>query len=174
MFLKLSVTAIPVLIGLLAVSITEVLLGVFVLPPFILPIFSICLGLSLWYVGHILGDRKRFYFGATFLLLTGILLLLIDSGNITLPLFSVWPFLMLFIAIAFAVSGFLHYRRIHALYAVPALVFAGLGFFFLLFSTDIIRFSLVTVVLWWFPLVFLPALVSVIIWAVKKKPGTSE
>jgi predicted MFS family arabinose efflux permease len=81
---------------------------------------------------------------------------------------------MLFFAIAFAVAGYLHYKRLHPLYVVPAFVFAGVGFLFLLFSTDIIHLSLITVALWWFPLLCLPALVSCIIWAAKKLPGKPE
>ena len=82
---------------------------------------------------------------------------------------------MLFVGCAFSVSGYLNYRKMHAVYIAPAFVFAGLGFFFLLFTTRVITLSFTAVVIWWFPLLLLPSILSVAIWVFRKgKKGDRE
>jgi hypothetical protein len=169
MILRFSAILLPLSIGFTVVVITLLLLGNFVVPRFILCGISLVSGSFLWYAGSLLNNRLRFFFASTFLLFTGVLLLIIDLNPTFLPLPVIWPLLMLFIAISFIVSGFFHYRRALAMFIVPAVAFSCLGFIFLLFSTKVIPISLTSVALWWFPLFFLPSLTAFIIWLFHQK-----
>lgn len=167
--LRFSVVFIPLIMGFIVVSTTLLMLGNFKLPAFSASVIALLSGSLLWYLGIIIRGRARFFFSATFLLLTGLLLLLLELRCFHLTTRETWPLLMLFIGSAFTVSGYIHYRRIHALYIVPSLVFSSLGFIFLLFSTDVIAVSLRSIVLWWLPLLFIPSLVSLVVWFIQRK-----
>ncbi len=164
LLLRFSVIFIPLVMGFVVVLTTLFMLGDFRFSPFVGSICALVTGVLFWYLGLLIKNRARFFFSSTFLILTGILLLLLDLNVVHLSVRETWPLLMLFIGSAFTVSGYLHYRKPHALYIVPSLVFSTLGFVFLLFSTDIIGVPLRSVVLWWFPLLFIPSLVSLIVW----------
>ncbi len=167
--LRFSVVFIPLVMGFVIVSTTLLMLGNYRVPPFAGGMLSLVSGVFLWFCGMIIKNRARFFFSATFLVLTGFLLLLLDLDLFSLTARDTWPLLMLFVGTAFTVSGYLHYRKIHALYFVPSLAFSVLGFVFLLFTTDIISVSLRSVVLWWLPLLFIPSLVSFVVWLVQRK-----
>jgi len=167
--LRLSWILLPLGIGVFSVGLTLTLLGSGRFPIYALSLCSLVLGFLLWNAGVALGHRRRFYFSATFLVLTGIFLFFMKAGIITLPHRAVWPFLMLFLGIAFLVAGHARLDGFHPAYFVLAVAFAGLGFLFLLFTTDIIPFSLGSVVLWWSPIIFLPAILSVTIWLFRRK-----
>lgn len=174
--LRFSVVFIPLVMGFVIVSTTLLMLGNYRVPPFIGGATSLLSGILLWYCGMIIKNRARFFFSATFLVLTGLLLIVLDLDLVLLTARETWPILMLFVGTAFTVSGYLHYRKFHARYIVPSLVFSTLGFVFLLFTTDIIAVSLRSVVLWWFPLLFIPSLVSLVVWIIQKRraPGTEN
>lgn len=174
--LRFSVVFIPLVMGFVIVSTTLLMLGNYRVTPFAGGVTSLVSGVFLWYCGMVIKNRARFYFSATFLVLTGLLLIVLDLDLFLLTARETWPILMLFVGSAFTVSGYLHYRKIHALYFVPSLVFSTLGFVFLLFTTDIIAVSLRSVVLWWFPLLFIPSLVSLVVWIIqrKRKVGTEN
>ena len=171
LILRFSAILLPLSIGFTVVVVTLLLIGDIQVPRFVLCTISLAVGMLLWYAGSILKNRARFFFASSFLLLTGILLLAIDLNPRFFQMPVVWPLLMLFIAISFIVSGFLRFRKAHALYIVPAVAFSSLGFVFLLFSTNIISISLTSVALWWFPLFLLPSLSAFIIWLFRRKHG---
>jgi len=166
--LRLSVVVLPSSIGFLAVVITLMTLLNRHLFYMVLPLVSIACGLFLAWSGHYFEDRFRFHFSASFLLLSGFLLLLLDLGLFSIPLPSVWPFLMLFVGLSFMISGMIRYRRAHPMFIVPAFFFFALGFLFLLFSTDIIHVSLVSLALWWLPLLLVPTIVSFLLWLFRR------
>jgi len=166
--LRVSVPLLPLSTGFLAVGITLLLLGNYQIPRYLFSLPALVSGGLLWYAGMFLKNRTRFLFAATFLILAGGLLFFIDIGVVSVSLPVVWPLLMLFVGIAFSVSGYLGSGKLHAVYVAPALVFAGLGFFFLLFTTRVITLSFTAVVLWWFPLLCLPSILSFIIWVFRK------
>lgn len=173
--LRVSVPLLPLSIGFLAVGITLLLLGSLSVPRFVFSVPALVSGCFLWYAGMYLKNRARFFFAATFLALAGCLLFFIDTGLVQLRLPTAWPLLMLFVGCAFSVSGYLNYRKLHAVYIAPAFVFAGLGFFFLLFTSRVITLSFTAVVIWWFPLLLLPSILSVAIWVFRKgKKGDRE
>jgi len=167
--LRISAILLPISLVCFMVAFTFGILGIFVFPRFSISVFSLICGIILWYAGVLLRDRFRFFFTATLLSLSGLLFLLIDLGFIELTLRGIWPFFMLFVGISFMVGGSLRFRRLHAVYIVPALAFAALGFVFLLFSTSLIHVSLVSLVLWWFPLLILPSIVSFFVWLSRKR-----
>lgn len=172
--LRLSWILLPLGIGVFSVGLTLTFLGSGRFPIYALSLCSLILGFLLWYAGLALGHRRRFYFSSTFLVITGLFLFCLKAGIVTLPLRAVWPFLMLFLGIAFLVAGHARLDGFHPAYFVPAVAFSGLGFLFLLFTTDIIPFSLGSVVLWWSPVIFLPAILSFLIWLFRRnKPPTT-
>jgi hypothetical protein len=172
--LRVSAILLPLSIGLIVVVITLMMLGDLRLPRFVLSCIAFLCGSVMWYAGILLKNRARFFFAATFLVLTGIMMLILDAGFISVSLPVVWPLFMIFVGIAFLVSGVIRYRKLHAMYLTPALAFLGLGILFLLFSTHLIQLSLIRVVLWAFPIVFLPLAVTLIIWFARKGSGNRE
>lgn len=166
--LRVSGLILPLSVGVFAVTLTLSLLGSRLLPLYTFLCISLVFGLLLWYAGYILGHKRRFYFAATFLLLTAALLAVMQWGLISLPGRAIWPFLTLFVGISFMVSGHFRFDRIYPSYAVLAVAFTGLGFIFLLFSTDIIPVSLGSAVLWWSPVIFLPLVISVALWMYRR------
>lgn len=166
--IKFSSLLLPVSVGFIVVSLTLVLLGDLQMPRFVLAVSALIPGAILWYAGMLLKNRARFYFAATFLILTGCLLLVLDVYPYSIPLPVIWPLLMLIIALSFISSGFLRYRKVHAIYIVPAVAFSILGFIFLLFTTKVITVSFISVALWWFPLFFLPAASAFVLWLFQK------
>lgn len=167
--LRLSVIFLPLSIGFIAVSVTLMTLMDYRPPEFLLPVASILSGIILWFAGEQVKKRARFFFAATFLLLTGCLFILLDAGVLSIPFSAIWPFLMLFIGIGLIVAGYIRYRRVHVVYMAPAIAFSGLGFLFLLFATDIIAVSIGSIVLWWFPVLLLPSIISMVIWLIQRK-----
>lgn len=166
--LLVSVPLLPLSVGFVVVGITLIMLGNVSVSHFVISIPAILSGLLLMAAGLCLKNRMRFLFTATFLILTGTLLFLIDVHTVNIDLPAVWPILMLFLGISFTVSGYLSSRKILAVYVAPAIVFAGLGFIFLLFTTRVIRLSFTAVVLWWFPLLLIPSVLSFIVWVFQK------
>lgn len=166
--LLVSIPLLPVSIGFLAVGITLMMLGSMRIPGFVFSVPTVLSGLLIGYAGLCLKYRMRFMFAATFLVLSGALLLFLDLFPSGVDLPSIWPVLMLFLGISFLVAGYLNYRSLHAVYVAPAFAFAGLGFFFLLFSTHVIRLSLTAIVLWWFPLLLVPSILVFVVWVFRK------
>ncbi len=162
--LRLSTFLLPISVGLIIIALTLAMLSSYRFPRFLIPVFALCCGAFLWYSGVLLENRLRFFFAALFLSLTGLLMLLIDLGAVSLPLRKVWPVLMLIVAFSFLASGYNEYRRPLATYVAPAAAFAVLGAVFLLFSINIIPGSIVTLAFVWLPLLALPSLIAILVW----------
>jgi hypothetical protein len=80
------------------------------------------------------------------------LLFVLAFGKIVL--FSIrefWPLLVFFCGISLIASGFYGKKRLTVSYMAPAVLLMALGFFFLLFSTDIIQVTLSSFVAKWLP-----------------------
>lgn len=170
--MRVSAVLLPLSIGLVVVAVTLLMLGDLRLPRFSLTVLSFAFCFLLWYSGVNLGNRARFFFAATFLFLTGSLMLVIDLGVVAVSFPVVWPFLMVFVGVSFFVSGAIRYRRLHAMYIAPGIAFLGFGVLFLLFSFHLIPLSLTSAVLWGFPIFLLPLVITIIIWFVRKgSPG---
>lgn len=172
--LRISVVLLPISVGFIAVAVTLLMLMNLELPRFTVAIVGIASGALLWVAGVFMRNRVRFFFSATFLFMTGTLFLLMDSGACQFRFPDVWPLLMLFIGLSFIVSGFTRYHRLSAIFMVPSLAFATLGFLFMLFSTRLIPVSFTTVVLWWVPLLLLPATITFVIWLVRRRGANVE
>lgn len=166
--LLVSIPLLPISIGFLAVGITLMMLGSVRIPGFVFSVPTLLSGVLIGYAGLCLKYRMRFMFAATFLVLSGALLLFLEFAPSGIDLPAIWPVLMLFLGISFLAAGFLNYRALHAVYVAPAFVFAVLGFFFLLFSTHVITLSLTAIVLWWFPLILVPSILVFVVWVFKK------
>lgn len=94
-----------------------------------------------------------FFTGSAFVLSSA---LLIVRGFLEWPLSWYWPLFMVVLGLSSLVTGWNRYRRARAAYLVPAFFFVVLGFFFSLFSFDVIRFSFRRFFTEWWP-VFLIA-----------------
>lgn len=174
LFLRVSAILLPVSLGAIIVAMTIAVVGDIHFPRFTISLFSLASGIVLAFAGSIIRTRLRFFFGASLLCLLGAFFLFIDVGAIAMPLPGIWPFFMLFTALSFMIAGILVYRALHPTYLVPSLAFAALGLIFLLFSTNIIPFSITSLVMWWFPLLALPGLVSLIIWISQRRHAVRE
>ncbi len=172
--LRISVVLLPLSVGFIAVAVTLLMLMNLELPRFTVAIVGLTSGALLWHAGSTMRKRVQFIFTATFLFMTGILFLFIDLGVCPFGFPAVWPLLMLFIGLSFIVSGFVRYHRLSAIFMVPALAFAALGFLFMLFSTHVIPVSFTTVVLWWVPLLLLPGFITFVIWFVRRRGANGE
>jgi hypothetical protein len=171
--LRVSSVVLPVSIVFVAVSLTLLMLGDFRLPPFVLSAVCFASAAFIWFAAFQMLNRARFSFAATFLTLTGVFLLLVDIRSITLSLRLIWPIIMFFVGISFFVAGLFRYRRLHAVFMAPAVVFCALGLVFLLFSTHFLQFSFIPAFLWWFPFLLLPV-IAFFIWFVRKHAGDRD
>ncbi len=167
--LRLSVVLLPVSTSFTVVAVTFLMLGDLEMIPFTFSLLVLVSGGILLYAAVILKRHTLFFFAATFLVLTGILLICIDLDILVVPLRLIWPLLMLFIAVSFTVAGYFRYRRMKAMYLAPSIAFFALGLVFLLFSTKVINSSLTAITLWWFPLFVASFLISVLIWLFRNK-----
>lgn len=174
LILRLSVVLLPVSTGFTVVAVTLLMLGDLEMIPFTFSVLVLVSGAILLYAAFLLKNHALFFFAATFLLFTGILLVCIDLDILFIPLRLIWPLLMLFIAFSFLVAGFFRYRRLHAMYIAPSVAFTALGLIFLLFTTKIINTSLTAIALWWFPLLFAAFFISVVIWLFRKKNASGN
>lgn len=168
---RISAALLPLSVGFLAVAITLLMLIDYSFPRFMVACAALIPGLVLLRVGMVVSHQSRFYFAATFLVLTGLLFLCIDLGLCPVRFSAVWPTLMLFTGMSFLSSGYLRHRKLEISYLVPAIAFTLLGFLFMLFSTRMVRVSFTTVVLWWSPIVFLPMCISLVIWLFRRRGG---
>ncbi|MDR2951934.1 MAG: hypothetical protein LBU82_01690 [Treponema sp.] len=84
------------------------------------------------------------------------LFLFLSSLNIIPVAFSrAWPLLSVFSGIALIPTGWHRFGRVRIKYIVPSLAFIILGSFLLVFSLDLVSFSLAQFVRDWWPLLIL-------------------
>src|SRR5574344_278207 len=105
MAVRISAALLPLSVGFLAVAITLLMLIDYSFPRFMVACAALIPGVVLLRVGMVVSHQSRFYFAATFLVLTGLLFLCIDLGLCPVRFSSVWPTLMLFTGMSFLSSG---------------------------------------------------------------------
>lgn len=102
-----------------------------------------------------LHDRSRYMFAASFMIQSGLYLLLSVSGVIAVPLLRSWPVLSIFTGLSLIPAGYQRYRAFRSRYVVPALAFAILGSVLLVFSFRLVPFSFRRFILDWWPVLLM-------------------
>ena len=100
----------------------------------------------------VLNKRTVYLFVAAFLLQIGLFLFLSALKIIPVAFSKAWPLLSVFAGLALIPAGWRHYGRFHFKYMVPAAAFILLGVGLLVFSLDLVSFSLTHFVFVWWPL----------------------
>jgi hypothetical protein len=91
---------------------------------------------------------------------------------IPLSLSRVWPLLSVFSGVALFPAGWSRYKTVRIQYLVPSAAFIILGSILLIFSLDIVNFSFVQFIRYWWPLLLLlGGLILVLISLGIKKAG---
>ncbi|ULQ60373.1 hypothetical protein K7I13_03435 [Brucepastera parasyntrophica] len=142
--LRSSAILLPFSMTFIVVLITLYMLMDTNLPRFVLPTITLVLGLLLWATGIILRTRSRFFFAASFHILTAYLLFLDDLGIFGMHSSLLWPFLVIFTGLSFFVAGNMHYGKPHPMYITISVAFFVLGLVFLIFASDIMNVSLIS------------------------------
>ncbi|MBO7484908.1 MAG: hypothetical protein J6Y75_09840 [Spirochaetaceae bacterium] len=117
-------------------------------------LFIIIFGAIFLYLGLIVIQKSWTIFVGLLCILFGFLLFLIDSNILSFSLYQIWPFVVILSGLCLIPAGFYRYRRITTVFFVPSMVLIGMGFFFLLFSLDIIKISLREAAATWWPILF--------------------
>ena len=119
-----------------------------------------------------LNRRSLYLFFAALFLQAGIFLFLDAIKIIPVRFSHVWPLLSVFAGIALIPAGWHHYGAIKVKYMVPSAAFIILGSALMVFSMDMVTFSLSRFVLDWWPLlVLLAGLTLVLVSLSTKFPG---
>lgn len=118
-------------------------------------VLPLCLSAAGIILAYMTGTRRlgaKVHFLGVTLAIVGLELVIMNALHWTLLM--TWPLFMLAIGIAILSSGLRNYRKIKAMYLVPACIFILLSVLFSFFSFKIIRIPLKHVVQAWWPLVF--------------------
>ena len=116
--------------------------------------------------------RSTYLFFAALFLQAGIFLFLYTMHIIPIKLIHAWPLLSVFAGISLFPAGWHKYSKVKAAYIVPAAAFIVLGSFLMVFALDIVSFSLVQFVRYWWPmLVVLAGLILVLVSLATKISG---
>jgi hypothetical protein len=108
--------------------------------------------------------RSLHLFFATFFILVGFFLFLSALNIFPVPFSQAWPMLSVISGISLFPMGWQHYRSFRYRYIVPSIAFIMLGCVLLIFSLEIVPFSLTQFVRAWWPLlVALAGLILVLI-----------
>jgi hypothetical protein len=135
----------------------------------------VVLGLLSAMVAVRLHRRSRYLFFASFLMLSGVFLLLFAGGFLSLPFARLWPLLSVFAGLSLLPAGWHRYNALKARFVVPALGFSILGCSLLFFSLGVVPFSLSRFVLdWWPVLLLLAGILLVLISFGGRSNGTEE
>lgn len=100
-----------------------------------------------------LNKRSVYLFFASFFILIGSFLFLSALKIIPFSLKEGWPLLSIFAGLALLPAGWRHYRSVSYRYLIPAVAFAALGSFLLIFSFNVAPFSFKRFIITWWPLV---------------------
>jgi hypothetical protein len=112
---------------------------------------SLCAALAIK-LHRIAIKRSLYLFFATFFILVGFFLFLSALNILPVPFSQAWPLISVFSGIALFPAGWQHYRSFRYRYMVPSIAFIILGCVLLIFSLDIVPFSLTQFVRSWWPL----------------------
>ena len=86
---------------------------------------------------------------------SSLLLLVLQSGLLTVTLGALWPVCVIFCGISLIPSGYFRYHRFRTVYLFPSFLLVFLGLFFCLFSFHIIHISLRRFITVWWPAVLI-------------------
>ena len=114
--------------------------------------FFVILGAGFAVLAIKLNKRSLYLFFAAFFLQVGLFLFLSTLEIIPIVFSRSWPLLSVFSGIALFPAGWHRYGIISIRYVVPSVAFIILGSILLIFSLDLVSFSLAQFVREWWPL----------------------
>ena len=115
------------------------------------------LGISCAVFAARLNRRSLYLFCAVLFLQTGLFLFLHAIQIIPVKLSQTWPLLSVFAGIALFPAGWSNYKVLRINYIVPSAAFIILGITLMVFSLDLVAFSLAQFVRNWWPLLLVLA-----------------
>jgi hypothetical protein len=115
----------------------------------------ILLGIGCAVMAIKLKKSSLYLFFAAYSFQVGLFLFLSSLNIIPVDFSLAWPLLSVFSGIALVPAGWHRYGYLRVRYLVPSLAFIILGSFLLVFSLDLVSFSLVQFVRDWWPLLVL-------------------
>jgi hypothetical protein len=137
--------------------------------------FFVILGVLCAVLAIKLNKRSLYLFFAAFFLQVGLFLFLSALRIFPVPFSRAWPLLSIFSGIALFPSGWHRYGAFHIRYVVPSAAFVILGSVLLVFSLDLVSFSLAQFVSNWWPLlVVLGGLILILVSLSTKYTGDSK
>ena len=104
-----------------------------------------------------LNKRSLYLFFAAFFLMVGLFLFLAALDIFPIEFSKAWPALSIFSGIALIPSGWHRFGALKGQYVVPAIAFVILGIVLLIFSLNLVPFSLFQFVASWWPLLLVLA-----------------
>jgi hypothetical protein len=113
--------------------------------------------------------RSRYLFLATFFMLVGFFLFLSALRIFPLPLAQAWPLISIFSGLALLPAGWHHYGSFRSRYTVPSIAFVLLGCALLVFSLEMVPFSLTQFVLYWWPALVAVACLMLVLLSLKTR-----
>jgi hypothetical protein len=138
-------------------------------------ILFLLLGITGIILANSLKKRLAYLFIAVLFLQIGIFLFLSALHIVPVGLSKVWPLLSVFSGIALLPSGWHYYGFFKLKFIVPSAAFIVLGVVLLVFSLDLVPFSLVQFVSSWWPLlIILAGLTLILISLGTKNTGESK
>jgi hypothetical protein len=117
--------------------------------------FFIVLGVGCAVLAIKFKKSSLYLFFAAYSFQVGLFLFLSSLNIIPAPFSRVWPLLSVFSGIALIPAGWHRYGNVRIRYIVPSLAFIILGSILLVFSLDLVSFSLAQFVKDWWPLLIL-------------------
>ncbi|MCL2043794.1 MAG: DUF5668 domain-containing protein [Treponema sp.] len=130
-------------------------------------LLMIFLGISCAVLATKLNRRSLYMFFAMLFFQTGVFLFLYTMFNfIPFALSQIWPLLSLFAGIALLTAGWHRYRKVKINYFVPSITFIILGVVLLIFSLNLVPFTLARFVRNWWPLLLVLAGMTLVLLSV--------
>jgi hypothetical protein len=137
--------------------------------------FFVILGVGCAVLAIKLNKRSLYLFFAALFLLIGLYLFLSTMHIIPLPFSRAWPLLSVFSGLALFPTGWHRHGTIRARYLVSSSAFIVLGCVLMVFSLELVSFSLAQFVENWWPLlVVLAGLILVLVSLSTKQAGDSK
>ena len=122
-----------------------------------------------------LNRRSLYLFFAALFLQTGLFFFLFTLNIIPFRLSQVWPILSVFAGIALFPAGWHRYGVLLSSYVVPSIAFVVLGSILMIFSFNLVDFSLAQFVRnWWHLLLALAGLVLILVSFGARKMGDTK
>lgn len=105
------------------------------------PVILICFGAVFLFLALAFMQNFVFIFFGLSFLLSGVLMLLLETKIIPLSLKELWPVLVIICGISLFPAGFYKMKRVRTVYLFPAITLVVLGVLFLMFSLRVIKIS---------------------------------